>query len=113
MIHTSLTNYFSAVDQVLWQEAAADTFIRKTVGVQALFDLSRPLLYEAVKERDLRIARFVETLKPAKRINFSDQFFHASGASRTTIRKTLEYALGKSKPSPEDPNYNEYRRILR
>jgi DNA phosphorothioation-associated DGQHR protein 1 len=113
MINTALTNYFNAVEQILWREAAADTFIRKTVGIQALFDLSRPLLYAGVKERDLRVPRFAEALKPAKRIDFSDPFFHASGASRTTIRKTLEYALGWSKPLPEDSNYSEYCRILR
>jgi len=113
MIHTALTNYFSAVEKVLWREANPGTFIRKTVGLQALFDLSRPLLYAGVKERDLRVPRFVDALEPAKHINFSDGFFHASGASRTTIRKTLEYALGWSKPSPEDPNYDEYCRVLR
>lgn len=112
MIHTALTNYFTAVDQVLWRDAPEGTFIQKTVGLQALFDISRPLLYEGVLDRDLRVARFADTLNPARRVNFSDPFFHASGASRTTIRKTLEYAMGRNEPSREDPNFEEYRRLL-
>ena len=71
------------------RHAPADTFIRKTVGVQALFDLSRSFLNDAVADQDLRVTRFTQQLEPAQRVDFSDSFFHASGASRTAIRKVL------------------------
>lgn len=112
IIHTALSNYFTAVDHTLWRDAAPDTFIRKTVGVQALFDISRPLLYDGVVNRDLRVDRFVDLLSPARRIDFSDPFFHASGASRTTIRKTIEYAIGNTEPMRDDPNFEDYKRLL-
>jgi DNA phosphorothioation-associated DGQHR protein 1 len=113
MIHTALNNYFAAVDHTLWRDAPPETFIRKTVGVQALFDISRRLLFEGVRERDLRVPRFMRVLDRARRIDFGDPFFHASGASRSTIRKTLEFAINETAPSQDDPNFKEYCRLLK
>lgn len=112
IIHTALFNYFTAIDENLWSKAEPTSFIRKTVGVQALFDVSRKILYDGIVDRDLRVARFNEILKPARTINFSDSFFHASGASRSHIRKILEYAMGNSEPVSSDPSFREYCRIL-
>ena len=112
MIYTSLENFFQAVNKVLWNHADPDSFIRKTVGIQALFDLAKALLPEAIEARDLRTAQFVGKLKPAGNINFADSFFHASGAGRTTIRKTLEYAMKLKTLTGEAPDYEEYRRLL-
>jgi DNA phosphorothioation-associated DGQHR protein 1 len=112
VLHMALLNFFKAVDQTLWSSATTGSYIRKTVGIQALFDLSRPLLCDGVRIRDLRVDRFAEVLKAAQQIDFSDTFYHASGASRTAIRKTLEYALGLKTLVNEANDYAEYRRIL-
>ena len=112
IIYTAINNFFAAVDKTLWQDVSFGSFICKTVGVQALFDISRPLLFEAVQARDLRVPRFAEQLAPARKVNFSDPFFHASGACRTTIRKIIEYATGRSEPSKAEVHYKEFCRLL-
>lgn len=112
IIYTALLNYFSAVDENLWKRAESASYIRKTVGVQALFDVSRKILYEGINDRDLRVARFSEIFEPTRAIDFSDSFFHASGASRSHIRKILEYAISNSEPESGDPNFRDYCRIL-
>ena len=112
MILTALENYFAAVKKTLWDDSKDGSFILKTVGIQALFDISRPLLFDGVAERDLRITRFTKALEVAGRIDFSDPFFHASGSGRTTIKKILEFAMGQSDLVKSERYYDEYRRLL-
>ncbi|MCE9610333.1 MAG: DGQHR domain-containing protein [Chthoniobacter sp.] len=114
IIHALIKNYFTAVARTLWRDASPQGFIRKTVGVQALFDISRQLLRDAAQHRDLRAASFEGRLSPARRIDFSDPLFEASGTGRTHIRKVLLLALhleGSQKLS-EDPHIAEYRRLI-
>jgi len=115
VIHTSIKNYFTAVEHTLWHGASPAGYIRKTVGIQALFDISRPLLHDAVQQRDLRVASFEKRLSAASGIDFSDPLFEASGTGRTHIRKTLEFALQIDGPETlsDDPKIAEYRRLLR
>ena len=114
VIHTSIKNYFTAVEHTLWRDASPAGYIRKTVGIQALFDISRPLLHDAVEHRDLRVATFENRLLAASDIDFSDPLFEASGTGRTQIRKTLEFALQLEGPETlsNDPNIAEYRRLF-
>ena len=114
LIHASIKNYFTAVEHTLWSDASPKGYIRKTVGVQALFDIARPLLDDAVQNRDLRVPNFEKRLAPARRIDFSDPLFEASGSGRTHIRKVLEVAmqLRGSQTLSDDPNIPEYRRLI-
>lgn len=114
LIHAAIKNYFTAVGHTLWSEASAKGYIRKTVGVQALFDIARPLLYDAVRNRDIRVSSFEKRLGPTRRIDFSDPIFEASGTGRTHIRKVLEVAmqLGGSQTLSQDPSIAEYRRLI-
>ncbi len=113
VIYTALRNYFTAVEQTLWKAASPGAFINKTVGIQALFDIARPLLSDGVHDRNIKVSRFADQIDPAKIIDFSDPFFHASGASRTTIRKVIEFAIGRGEPNRDDQHYREYCRILK
>lgn len=113
VIYAALSNYFTAVEQTLWRVASPSSFIHKTVGIQALFDIARPLLSSGVRERNVKVSRFEEQIEPASSIDFSDPFFHASGASRTNIRKVIEFAIGRSEPDKNDQHYREYCRILK
>ena len=113
VIYELIKSYFKAVDICLWKNAKPNSFITKTVGIQALFDLCRKLILKNVTDRDLRVSTFAKTLCNAEGIDFSDSFFHASGSSRIAIRKTLEYALGIRKLTTDEVDHQIYRRLLK
>jgi len=96
-------NFFKACKKVLWDIAPPDSFITKTVGIQALFDILKQISKDAVNkdEIDIRPIYFEELLKPANKINFADPLYkNASGSGRKKIREALEIAL-KINKKPE------------
>jgi len=94
-IYILTLNYLKACDDVFWKRARGNSFILKTVGVQALFDILRRLSGEAYKNGDLRVQSFRERLAPASQIDFSTDYFHnASGSGRSAIRKAIEQEIG-------------------
>lgn len=95
LIYTFVENYLNACDRTFWASASPDSFIRKTVGVQALFDVMRKLAPGSLQARNARVQYFEEKLAPAGVIDFSDERFRVpSGSGRSLIRKTLEEATG-------------------
>lgn len=93
LIFTMVKNYFNAASELLWN-GNCRSYIRKTVGFQALFDVLRALCVEAIAAKDVSKAFFERKLMPCKAINFDDDFFQASGTGRQRIRNTIEIALG-------------------
>jgi hypothetical protein len=118
LILAFVKNYFRAAADTVWKQASPRSYIRKTVGVQALFDIGRVLSSEAVQKRTVSVNFFAQRLEHARRIDFADTFFQASGTGRTRIRTTLELALGLRRRSDLDENARlrrdaaEYRRLL-
>jgi len=97
IIYTLVLNYLSACDRVFWNEAPLGSFITKTVGVQALFDILRRLARPMVDERDISVAAFIQRLRPAGEIDFSAiEFRNPSGAGRSDIRRAIEAEIGLS-----------------
>lgn len=91
---TIISDYFSVVKELLWHDQPSKSFIVRTVGVLALFDLLRDaLLANRVNQADVR-GSTKSLLLGAKGIDFSDDFFHASGAGRVRIRNVLAYVTG-------------------
>ena len=79
---------------MFWKEAKPGSFITKTVGVQALFDILRGLARHAYEARDISSKYFETTLAPAGDIDFAaDVFRNASGSGRSLIRRTIEAAI--------------------
>jgi len=93
LIYTIAKNYFNAVDRVLWRNADR-SFIRKTVGIQALFEVLRSICSEAIEAKDVSEEYFSAKLKKCGEINFADDFFEASGRGRQRIRNAIELKLG-------------------
>lgn len=93
LIFTLVKNYFNAVSDHLWKENER-SYIRKTVGVQALFDVLRSICKAAIDSKDISKDFFAEKLAPCQSINFANNFFQASGTGRQRIRNTLELKLG-------------------
>lgn len=88
-------NYLKACEKIFWQNAPKDSYITKTVGVQALLDILKLVAKKADEDRDISASRFERILKPAEKIDFAaDEFKNASGAGRTTIKRALMTACG-------------------
>lgn len=94
VIYTMTLNFLLASDQVFWSRALPGSFITKTVGVQALFDILRKLAADAYADRDISKKYFVSLLSGAQNIDFSaDRYRNASGSGRTMIKNAIGAAL--------------------
>lgn len=93
LIFTLAKNFFKAVSDHLWKEDER-SYIQKTVGIQALFDVLRSICNQAVDSKDISENFFANKLAPCQSIDFANDFFQASGKGRQRIRNTLELKLG-------------------
>lgn len=112
LIHTVAKNFFTATNDLFWK-GENPGFIRKTVGVQALFDILRRILPDALSKKDVSVKYFKQRLASASEIKFTDDFFQASGTGRTRIRNVLEIAAGtRNLESLSDkPDFEGYRKM--
>jgi DNA phosphorothioation-associated DGQHR protein 1 len=108
-VYTAVKNFGLAADQAFWEKADGSSYIVKTVGIQALFDVLRNILAEFKKDKDLRKEYFLAALEPAQHIDFSDDFFQASGKGRTRIKNVIELARHSTQmeglPPDDQPDY--------
>jgi len=113
VIFTLTKNYFGAAAKLLWRKAEVEgSYIRKTVGIQALFDVLRLLSTEAIEAKDLSEQFFLDRLRPCAEIDFSDNFIQASGTGRQRVRNSLELCLGLKKLVEIDvSDRDDYKRI--
>ena len=94
-----MKNFLTACQRVFWDGAAADSFITKTVGVQALLDILRLLAANAYSTRVISVASFTDALAGAAGIDFSQAVYrNASGSGRSLIRRAIEDATGINRP---------------
>ena len=95
LIYRMVLNYLKACELVFWLGAKENSFILRTIGVQAVFDILRKLCSDAYERKDIRVGYFVELIEGAKGIDFADvEFQNPSGSGRTLIRKSIERAIG-------------------
>lgn len=94
LIYRLVENYLSACNSIFWRTCDQKSFIRRTVGIQALFDILRKITPVVLERKDLSISFFERALEKAGEIDFSKaQFKSPSGSGRILIRKTLEESL--------------------
>jgi hypothetical protein len=101
-IYTIINNYFKAAKNIFWDKAKENSYIEKTVGIQALFDVLFFILdkYREKGKGNVNVETFEEILKGASSIDFSTEYFQqASGIGRVQIRKEI---LEKIKPNLEE-----------
>lgn len=79
-------SYFDQVSKILWSKNSSISYINKTIGIQALFDLLKKILSEYQSYNNIQYKNW---LKSAMLIDFSDNYFQASGVGRSRIRKVL------------------------
>jgi len=95
-IYDLLCNYFSAIRSTVWKTAGKGSYLRKTVGVQALFDVLKKLLYELpITASDFSVDALSATLQPCSDLDPNGDKYQASGIGRSDIRRDLLKALGK------------------
>lgn len=114
-IYQVCRNFFSAAKETFWDEQDKRSFIGKTVGVQALFEVLRLELGEGrVKTVDARRKAFLDVLKPVAGVDFAHTFFQASGTGRTRIRNVIQLGIGARRLESIKPetDHEHYRRLL-
>lgn len=60
LIYKMVSNYLKAADLVFWTNASEGSFIFRTIGVQAIFDVLRKIAADAYKGRDIRTKYFLD-----------------------------------------------------
>ena len=100
-----ITDYFDVVDELLWAGQSERSFITRTVGVLALFDVLRDaLIASKISMSDVPNSTR-QLFHNARGIDFGDNFFHASGAGRGRIRNVLKKLVDL--PSKPDATVDE------
>lgn len=110
-IYAALLNFFKATEKVLWVRATDRSYIRKTVGIQALFDTMRVILRDFEQQKNISERFFARSLEKSSEVDFSDRFFQASGIGRTHIAKVLQVRAGLATLDEESPDFPEYQRL--
>jgi DNA phosphorothioation-associated DGQHR protein 1 len=94
LIYEVVKNYLEACQATFWNTAADGSFIVKTVGVQALFDVLRLSIKTVIGEKNIQTTRFIELLRPAAAIDFAGaEFRNASGSGRSIIKNAILHAI--------------------
>ncbi|WOK36189.1 DGQHR domain-containing protein [Sphingomonas sp. C3-2] len=109
LIYAATRNFVNVVDELFWREADPKSFIRKTVGVQALFDVYREIAGSLLEAGDLSEDAFRARLAPARKIDFANvRFQNASGSNRTAIRRIMRVNLGLIPASELPPGDEQF-----
>lgn len=82
-----IRNYFFVVNEIFWDIEDPDPYIKKTVGIQALFDVLLKLLGDFQNRLDGEYEDFKSQLEPLKGMKFADA--QASGIGRTNIKNAI------------------------
>jgi DNA phosphorothioation-associated DGQHR protein 1 len=114
VIYTLVRNYFQAVSDTVWTDPASNSYIVKTVGIQALFDILKIICREFIDAKDLSIETMTKRLRPLASIDYSSDFFQASGKGRVRIRNSMRLALDLAQidSMPQDDSAG-YKAVLR
>ncbi|PTR16996.1 DNA phosphorothioation-associated DGQHR protein 1 [Nitrosospira sp. Nsp2] len=96
-IYDSLCNYFAAVTSKVWQPAGYNSYLKKTVGIQAAFDILRELLaLRPINAANYSIVALENLLAPCADLDPAGDKYEASGIGRSEIRRDLKQAIGLS-----------------
>lgn len=92
-IYDTIINYFNTVKVCFWNDVNVKSYIIKTVGIQALFDVLKLILIKEQSKNPDTID-FNPYLVKASSIDFTDKFFQASGIGRSRIKNSIGVQIG-------------------
>jgi DNA phosphorothioation-associated DGQHR protein 1 len=94
-IYDILCNYFSAVAATIWTPAGANSYLKKTVGIQATFDILRDILsVRATTAANYSQSALESMLAPCAILDPAGDKYQASGIGRSEIRRELKQSIG-------------------
>lgn len=106
LIFEIIENFLTAAKETVWKDFNSKSYIFKTVGVQALFDLlKRILLKEIFNDK----SKFIKYLEGSLQFDFSNTVIQASGIGRKDIRNAL--LVGANIISESDLNQSDCKKI--
>jgi hypothetical protein len=112
VIYGLVINYLRAADAVFWKHPSPG-FIRKTIGIQALFDVLADLLPDQLATKDLTEKAWLGWLTRAAKIDFSDRLFNASGSGRGRVKNALLISMARRTLDDVSPELRaDFRRVL-
>lgn len=107
-LYNTVINYLKVVEQLFWKNTSNNSYIFKTVGIQALFDVLKFILKDN-KTGNYENTDFKSYLSKASNIDFTDKFFQSSGIGRGRIKNSINAMIGlldKNKIKKKDlPSY--------
>jgi len=108
----AVSNFFRALFLVCEESLSADSYLTKTVGVQALFDTLKSLATAALNKRDFSCEWFADKLQPLSGIDFAHAAFQqASGQGRTQMRRVIFHRLALDQRLTEDQE-DEIKQVI-
>jgi DNA phosphorothioation-associated DGQHR protein 1 len=113
LIFTIVENYFRASYKTLYK---VKSYLFKTVGIQAQFGVLKVILDKRLKEdKDISERYFSAILSSCNTIDFSDNFYTASGLGKSRILNSILLMLSFKEfdeiSNPRD--LNDYVRLIR
>lgn len=94
LIYKMALNYLTASEDIFWSKAKPESFIFRTIGVQAIFDILRKIAGQSFEAKNISVEYFTDILERARAIDFSEERFrNPSGSGRTVIRRAIEEAI--------------------
>lgn len=91
VIYKMTINFLIACQNLFWSKASDNSFITRTVGIQALFDILKGMAQRSYEDKKIGVNYFEKILTPAASVDFSlEKYRNASGSGRGIIRKEIE-----------------------
>jgi len=117
LIYKIIENYLIAVTKELFSiKTEKTTYIKRTVGIQALFIVLKEILNSELEEKkDISVEYFSDKMKTISMIDFTDNFFTASGIGKTRIKNTILLKLNylSIEDISNQHDINEYLRFIK
>jgi DNA phosphorothioation-associated DGQHR protein 1 len=86
-IYEGLVTFFTLAKRYYWDVAVPQSYIRKTIGIQGLFDFLR--IWLARSDGRISEGELEPVLEASRRVSFADPVFQASGKGRVRVKNTL------------------------
>ncbi|RLU09080.1 hypothetical protein CS078_13070 [Pseudomonas prosekii] len=94
-IYEIVFNFFHAVSNTIWQHTGEGSYLRKTIGVQAFFDVLRILTVKRpISAESFSIESLSKLLEKSAGMDSNGDKYQASGIGRSEIRRELIDTLG-------------------
>ncbi len=112
LIYTVVNNFFQASYKSLFKK---DSYLYKTIGIQAQFGVLKQILIKKLEaDKDISVDYFSNILNNCNSINFSDNFYTASGLGKTRISNSFLIKIGYKEISEikKADDLDNYKRLL-